>query len=220
VVNPPGAVVTGAAGLTKAYLRGHEYVQALRGTDLSVRTGELVGISGASGSGKSTLLAVLCGWETPDSGLVEHVAGPVAGLPWSALALVPQTLGLLEDLTVIENVLLGARLARPPRRERDRAETLLAELGLSHLAQRFPKQTSVGEQQRTAIARALLLRPALLLADEPTAHQDRGWGQAVLDALRRLADEGGAVLIVSHDETTLAFCDRHLTMTDGVLRAD
>jgi putative ABC transport system ATP-binding protein len=178
-----------------------------------------LGISGASGSGKSTLLAVLCGWEQPEAGTVTHPGGPVGDLPWSELALVPQTLGLLEDLTVAENIKLGGRLA--PRRDRrdddERARDLMERLGLRHLAARFPKAVSVGEQQRTAMARGLYLRPRLLLADEPTAHQDRGWGQAVLDAMRDHADTGAAMIVVSHDPQTLDFCDRVLIMVDGVL---
>ena len=90
-------------------------------------------------------------------------------------------------------------------------------LGLVHLGERNPKAVSVGEQQRTAMARALYLRPRLLLADEPTAHQDRGWGQAVLDAMRDHADTGAAIVVVSHDPQTLEFCDRVQIMTDGEL---
>jgi ABC-type lipoprotein export system ATPase subunit len=217
-----GDVVIDGSELVKSFRRGAEIVHALRGAALTVRAGEMLGISGASGSGKSTLLAVLCGWEQPESGTVVHPGGPVADLPWSELALVPQTLGLLEDLTVEENIKLGGRLA--PRQDRrnakddaGRAHELMDRLGLRHLAARFPKAVSVGEQQRTAMARALYLRPRLLLADEPTAHQDRGWGQAVLDAMRDHADTGGGMIVVSHDPQTLDFCDRVLIMVDGVL---
>jgi ABC-type lipoprotein export system ATPase subunit len=217
-----GDVVIDGSGLVKSFRRGAETVHALRGAGLTVRSGELIGISGASGSGKSTLLAVLCGWEQPESGTVTHLGGPVAQLPWSELALVPQTLGLLEDLTVEENIRLGGRLA--PRSERrtgnsdgGRAYELMDRLGLRHLRARFPKAVSVGEQQRTAMARGLYLRPRLLLADEPTAHQDRGWGQAVLDAMREHVDSGAAMVVVSHDPQTLDFCDRVLIMVDGTL---
>ncbi len=216
--NSPDVVVR-ASGVRKSYSRGSEVVQALRGADLCLRRGELVGLAGPSGSGKSTLLAVLCGWEQPDAGSVEHPGQgrPAAMLPWSALALVPQTLGLLEDLTVAENVGLSARLGGSPRRERAHRDALLSGLGLAHLRARLPKTTSVGEQQRTAIARALFGEPALILADEPTAHQDRGWGQVVLDALRARADAGSALLLVSHDAQTLESCDRVLTMVDGTV---
>ena len=210
------AVVTGR-GLSKTYRRDAELVHALRGVDLDVAAGEIVGIAGASGSGKSTLLAVLCGWESPDAGRVDHVAGPVAQLPWAELAIVPQTLGLLDDLPAGENVLLPARLVRRHDACRERAELLMARLGVAHLAARFPDQVSLGEQQRIAIARALLLRPRLLLADEPTAHQDRARGEAVLDLLRERAAEGGAAVLVSHHEQALARADRLLHMADGRL---
>jgi putative ABC transport system ATP-binding protein len=214
---PPVDVVTRAEGVVKTFKRGAETVHALRGADVEVRAGEVVGVSGASGSGKSTLLAVLCGWEDPEAGSVTHVDGRVARLRWSSLAIVPQTLGLLHDLTVRENIELSGRLTRKRKREPGRADELMDKLGLTHLAGRYPNQTSVGEQQRTSMARGLYLRPALTLADEPTAHQDAGFGQRVLDTIRDHANSGGAFLIVSHDTQTLDACDRVLTMRDGTL---
>jgi putative ABC transport system ATP-binding protein len=210
-------IVEGTA-LTKSFRRDAEIVRALRGVDLSVAPGEIVGISGASGSGKSTLLAVLCGWEQPDSGDLEHVGGAAAKLPWSELALVPQTLGLLEDLTVRENVLLPARLIKEVDAYVERGEQLMARLRIDRLATRFPAQISQGEQQRTSIARALLLRPRLLLADEPTAHQDHELADVVLDCLREHAEAGGACVLVSHHRNALDRADRVLTMTDGMLQ--
>ena len=217
---PPGPVVTRAHDVVKTFKRGSETVHALRGAGIEVRAGEVLGVSGASGSGKSTLLAVLCGWETPESGDVMHIDGQVARLKWSSLAIVPQTLGLLHDLTVVENIELSGRLTRKRKREPGRAAELMDKLGLTHLATRYPTQTSVGEQQRTAIARGLYLRPALTLADEPTAHQDAGFGQRVLDTIRDHANTGGAFLIVSHDRQTLEACDRVLAMRDGTLSGD
>jgi putative ABC transport system ATP-binding protein len=214
---PVAHVVTRARGIVKTFRRGSEVVRALRGADLEIFAGEVVGISGASGSGKSTMLAVLCGWECPDSGEVSHADGEPAGLLWSSLALVPQTLGLLHDLTVRENIELPGRLRSGPRPERARADELMARLGLAHLQDRSPPATSVGEQQRTALARALYLRPALTLADEPTAHQDAGFAGRVLATIRRHADAGAAFLIVSHDRLALDACDRVLTMRDGML---
>lgn len=211
------AVVTRGRALVKTFQRGAETVHALRGADIEVRAGELLGVSGASGSGKSTMLAVLCGWEVPDSGDVEHLHGSAADLSWSSLALVPQTLGLLQDLTVRENIALPGRLARPRRHENGRAEQLMELFGLSQLAERDTSAISVGEQQRTALARGLYLRPALMLADEPTAHQDAGFAQRVLAAIRMHADDGSAFVIVSHDRIALDACDRVLTMRDGTL---
>jgi putative ABC transport system ATP-binding protein len=210
-------VVTGRA-LTKSFSRDAEIVHALRGVDIDVPAGQIVGIAGASGSGKSTLLAVLCGWEVPDSGHVEHVGGAVASLPWAELALVPQTLGLLDDLPALENVLLPARLVGAEHEYVDRAVDLMARLGVDHLIDRFSDQVSLGEQQRIAIARALLLSPRLLLADEPTAHQDHGWGDAVLNLIREHADEGGASVLVSHHQQALDRADRLLFMRDGTLQ--
>lgn len=212
-----GRVVQGRA-LTKSFRRDAEVVHALRGVDITVVSGEILGISGASGSGKSTLLAVLCGWEDPDAGELEHTGGRAADLPWSQLALVPQTLGLLEDLPIRENILLPARLIKRTADYAERADALMTRLGIAHLADRFPEQVSLGERQRSSIARALLLRPRLLLADEPTAHQDHGWAEVVLACLREHATDGGSCILVSHHEHALDHADRRLAMADGVLR--
>jgi putative ABC transport system ATP-binding protein len=212
-----GRVVQGRA-LTKSFRRDAEVVNALRGVDITVEAGEILGISGASGSGKSTLLAVLCGWEDPDAGELEHAGGVAVDLPWSELALVPQTLGLLEDLPIRENILLPARLIKQLDAYAERADGLMTRLGIDHLADRFPDQVSLGERQRTSIARALLLKPRLLLADEPTAHQDHGWADVVLACLRDHAAEGGSCVLVSHHAHALDHADRRLSMTDGVLR--
>jgi putative ABC transport system ATP-binding protein len=161
---------------------------------------------------------VLCGWEQPDAGSLEHVGGQALTLPWAELALVPQTLGLLEDLPVSENVLLPARLIRQTDDYTGRAEQLMERLRIDQLADRFPAQISQGEQQRTSIARALLLRPRLLLADEPTAHQDHGLAEVVLACLREHAAAGGACVLVSHHRHALDHADRVLSMADGVLR--
>lgn len=209
--------VVRASALHKSFRRDAETVHALRGVDLQVAPGEILGISGASGSGKSTLLAVLCGWETPEEGDLVHVGGAAVDLPWSELALVPQTLGLLEDLTVRENVLLPARLIKRTDEYAARADELMSRLGIDHLAERFPDQVSLGERQRTSIARALLLQPRLLLVDEPTAHQDHGWADVVLASFRDYADDGGACVMVSHHRHALDHADRLLAMSDGVL---
>jgi putative ABC transport system ATP-binding protein len=214
-------VVVRGRALSKSFRRDAEIVHALQGVDVSVHAGEIVGISGASGSGKSTLLAVLCGWEEPDAGEL-YCAGATgtsaaAALPWARLALVPQTLGLLEDLPVLENVMLPARLTGSRDEFAGRADELMTRLRIDHLAARFPDQISLGEQQRTALARALLLRPTLILADEPTAHQDHGFADVVMACLREHAVAGGACVLVSHHRHALDLADRVLTMTDGKL---
>jgi ABC-type lipoprotein export system ATPase subunit len=211
---------TGTA-LRKTFTRGAEAVHALAGVDLTVAGGELVALVGPSGSGKSTLLALLCGWESADSGSLAY-GGQLAGrrpdtLGWPELALVPQSLGLVPDLSLADNVLLPARLRGGTAPAAERAERLLADFGLAHLADRYPHQASLGEQQRAAVARALLLRPAVLLADEPTAHQDRGHADRLLDALAAAAREGAAVLIATHDEVAWTRATRVLSMRDGHL---
>lgn len=212
-------------GVEKTYRRGSEMVHALRGVGFDLRPGEMVALIGRSGSGKSTLLSILCGWERADAGTVTWVDHPeVAGTdrPWSDLAVVPQRLGLIEELSVRENVTLPLRLGtdakshlEPPHEDPD---ALLEELGLAGFADRSPNETSVGEQQRTAIARAAILSPKLLLADEPTGHQDEGWAKGVLQVLHRAAERGSCCLIATHNEYALRFADRVLQITDGVVR--
>jgi putative ABC transport system ATP-binding protein len=216
------ATVVRVHGLEKTYPRGDERVHALRGVSLRLHPGELVALVGPSGSGKSTLLNVLCGWERPDGGALdwteELAALPPDRLPWGDLAIIPQALGLLEDLTVSENVLLPARLTGRLSELQPRATELMSALGIGHLAGRPPRQTSLGEQQRCAAARALLLSPTLLLADEPTAHQDAGWTDALFTEFRALLRHGGACLIATHNPETWGYADRVLSMQDGELR--
>jgi ABC-type lipoprotein export system ATPase subunit len=214
---PEGGPLVGLADVSKSYRRGGEDVRALRGVSLTVGPGEIVGLVGPSGSGKTTLLNLICGWEDPDDGTVTGSVAPVGeGLRgWDDVAIVAQGLGLSPELTVRENVALALRLsgARSP----DDLEQLLADLGLSDLADRYPAETSLGEQQRTAVARALALDPSLLLADEPTAHQDADHADTVLDALRDRADDGGACLVATHDARLLPRLDRVLRLHDGQL---
>ena len=209
------------SGLEKRYRRGAETVAALAGVDLQVAAGEFVALVGPSGSGKSTLLALLCGWETADEGTLAYRGAladrrPVS-LGWPELALVPQALGLIADLTLADNLLLPARLRGTLADAAPRARALMADFGLDHLADRYPAQASLGEQQRVAVARALLLRPSVLLADEPTAHQDLGHADRLLDAVTEAARAGSAVLIATHDELAWARADRVLSMRDGRL---
>ncbi|MCO7220525.1 ATP-binding cassette domain-containing protein [Klenkia sp. PcliD-1-E] len=211
-----------ARGVVKRFTRGAETVTALAGVDLAVGGGQFMALVGPSGSGKSTLLAVLCGWEAPDEGTLEPPVDADQG--WSDLALVPQALGLVADLSLLDNVLLPARLRERRFTPTDvpgdpvpLAHRLMADFGLEHLADRYPHQASLGEQQRVAVARALVLRPGLLLADEPTAHQDRDHADVLLDALRDAALDGTAVLLATHDEVAWSRADRVVSMRDGRL---
>jgi putative ABC transport system ATP-binding protein len=193
--------VVEARGIRKAFDR-----VVLDGVDLTVSAGEVVVLLGRSGTGKTTLLSILTGFEAPDAGTV---AGP--GEAWVDLAVVPQSLGLLPELTVAENVELPVRLAG----RNDEAAPVLERLGLAHLADRCPSETSLGEQQRTALARAVVARPALLVADEPVSHQNHDWAVAMTSELRALADAGTACLLATHDDVVVAVADRVLELRDG-----
>jgi ABC-type lipoprotein export system ATPase subunit len=208
-----------ARGLDKTYRRGAERVHAVSGIDLALFPGELVALVGPSGSGKSSLLGVLAGWEPPDAGQLTWAASGRGAPGWAELATVPQALGLLDDLSVRENVALPVRLQLGRRRATEgRTEELLGLFGLAELADRSPSETSLGQQQRAAVARALVLTPQLVLADEPSAHQDAAWVHDVFAALRQVVhDRGAACLVATHDPDALRFADRVLHLADGEL---
>jgi putative ABC transport system ATP-binding protein len=212
------------SNLTKRFRRGAETVTAVDDVSLVVNPGELTVAAGPSGSGKTTLLSIIAGFETPDAGSVRFDAPLPAGaeplaLTWRHLAFVPQALALLDELSVRENVDLPA-LLDPAAPDGIPADDLLARLEIEHLAERYPSMTSGGEQQRTAVARALRLHPPLLLGDEPTGHQDRERIDLVIGLLREHAYGGNVVLISSHDDAVIAAADRVLTLADGRLVSD
>jgi putative ABC transport system ATP-binding protein len=205
-----------AIDLHKTYRRGREQVHALRGVSIDVRPGEVVALLGRSGSGKTTLLNCLLGWERPDRGAVEvpGTASP-SEAPWSTVAVVPQRFGLLDELTLADNVALPARLAGLPDPRAAAIETLEV-LRLGHLVERTPDEVSLGEQQRTAIARALVVRPRFLVADEPTGRLDEDLSTHVLTTLREVfAAAGTGVLVASHDPVVVAASDRVVRLGDG-----
>lgn len=208
-------------GVSKRYRRGAEEVHALRDVGFALYPGELVALVGPSGSGKSSLLGLLCGWDRPDQGKLvwstAFAAADGAELPWSELSVVPQALGLVEELSVRENVALPVRLAARPAGPAARTEELLEAFGLGALADRSPRETSLGQQQRAAVARALVLDPRLVLADEPSAHQDSAWVHDVFSRLRTVAETGAACLVATHDPDALRFADRILSLDDGRL---
>jgi putative ABC transport system ATP-binding protein len=212
-----------ATDLTKSYRRGPEEIHALVGAEIRVAAGEVVALVGPSGSGKTTLLTILAGWERPDQGRISWRGRALSrpqDLPWDEVAIVPQTLGLVEELTVRENVALPVRLyAGQAEPDRERVDRLLADFGLSGLADRLPGEVSLGEQQRGALARSLVLSPRLLMADEPTGHQDVVWTRGVLRALQAAAREGTACLIATHHRALVRFADRVLAIRDGELHA-
>ncbi|HEX2424842.1 MAG TPA: ATP-binding cassette domain-containing protein [Actinomycetota bacterium] len=201
--------------VAKTYRRGPELVHALRGVTFDVRPGELVGLVGPSGSGKTTVLNVVAGWEPPDEGAVEwRSVGQTPPLGWRSIAIVPQDLALLEELPVAENVALPMRLD-PTLSPVMPLLDLAASLGFEDLAERMPSDISLGEQQRVAIARALVAGPELLLADEPTAHQDEVSTKRVLSAIRVAVDRGMAALVSTHSPEVIEALDRVLPIRDG-----
>ena len=206
-----------ANGLSKAYRRGEEVVHALDEVSLTLRAGELVGLVGRSGSGKTTLLNVIAGWEHANAGTIERSGSESAVPGWDVLAVVPQKLGLFDELSVRENLEYPARLHGRLEELRGRVDRLMEDLAIEHLAARYPKETSLGEQQRTAVARALVLAPTLVLADEPTGHQDAVSERRVLEAFGRAATEGGSCLIATHNASLAPRLDRVLEMADGRL---
>ena len=178
----------------------------LRPVSLEADAGELVVVRGRSGSGKSTLLALVAGWCAPDGGSVVVLGEtPTATTPWSTLAVVPQVLALVPELTVREML---DDAAREGRATGTIVDDLLDALAIRDVADRPPTDASMGQQQRAAIARALAGQPRLLLADEPTSHQDAGHVAAVVAALRQAADAGSAVLVATHDDTVAAAASR------------
>jgi putative ABC transport system ATP-binding protein len=213
----PDHQVVELLGVNKSYRRGTEVVRAVQDANLTLHAGELVGLVGRSGSGKTTLLNIVGGWERPDEGRVEvGEVDPAESLPsWSDVSVVPQRLGLIDELTIRENIEYPARLSGSLEEVRWLVDGLIDSLGLDGLQTRYPSETSVGEQQRAAIARALVLSPRLLLADEPTGHQDRGWADAVFEALRRAGEEGTTCLTATHNEDVVGYLDRILSMSDG-----
>ena len=217
----------------KTYGAGAAAVSVLRAVDLEVASGEFVAILGPSGSGKSTLLNLLGLMDRPDSGDLLVRGNRAADLSelerakvrCAHIGFVFQFDSLLPEFTVLENALLPARLAfahglsqEPLARATVRAEALLTSLGIGDLKDRFPAQTSGGERQRAAIARALINHPSVILADEPTGNLDRANGDRVFADFRRVArDEGAAVVLVTHDEPAAKSADRILRMSDGRL---
>jgi len=205
--------------IRKAFVTPAGSHPVLEGVDLVVAAGEVVAIAGRSGSGKTTLLTIITGWEHPDAGTVDLGRGsPVSAQPgWHELAILPQSLGLLDELTVAENVTLPLRLG--PDLPADDPGELLARLGIAHLAERYPSECSLGEQQRTGLARAAVVRPHLLVADEPISHQNREWAEAMMVLLGDLAVQGTACVLATHNDIAFGGADRVLQLRGGRLEA-
>ncbi|AKL66980.1 ABC transporter ATP-binding protein [Streptomyces goshikiensis] len=210
--------------LVRTHGSGATEVHALRGIDLSVYPGELVAVMGPSGSGKSTLLTLAGGLDSPSSGrvLVEGTdittasRKELAALRRRSIGYVFQDYNLIPALTAAENVALPRELdGISARKARVSALAALEEMGLGHLADRFPDEMSGGQQQRVAIARALVGDRRLVLADEPTGALDSETGESVLALLRSRCDAGAAGVLVTHEPRFAAWADRVVFLRDG-----
>jgi len=215
-------------GLRKSIRNGPRTVDILKGLDFTIAKGEFVAIMGASGSGKSTLLGLLAGLDTPSAGNVHLNGIAISYLPEDKLAQVRgktvgfvfQSYQLIPTLTALENVLLPHEL----NAEGDglpRARQLLASVGLADRMDHYPVQLSGGEQQRVALARAFVLRPPIVLADEPTGNLDTTNGAHVLQLLLELNHiEGTTLVLVTHDPVLADYAGRRVVLRDGLIISD
>jgi putative ABC transport system ATP-binding protein len=215
--------VLSARGIGKTVKSGTNDLVILREIDLEVTRGEAVAVVGASGSGKSTLLAILAGLDTPTGGEVRIDGTVITELDEDARARVRaqnvgfvfQSFQLLPSLTALENVMLPLELGGNGNAEQ-RAQEILARVGLGERLHHYPKHLSGGEQQRVALARAFVVRPKLLLADEPTGSLDSDSGSGVIELLFQMNREYGTTLVlVTHDESLAARCGRVVRLAAG-----
>ena len=225
VVAHPSLLVA-VRGVEKVLGTGASQVKALKGVDLDLMAGELTLLMGPSGSGKTTLLSILGCILTPTEGELFIAGRTTKGLNADGLAhlrrttvgLVFQSYNLFPTLTAAENIMLALDVRGTKKGTRAIAEAALAEVGLSHRKNAYPGQMSGGEKQRVAIARALAGKPAVILADEPTAALDGENGKAVMELLAQAAkDPSRTVLAVTHDHRTLRYADRIVRIEDGHL---
>ena len=217
-------------GVSKTYGEGQGRVEALKRIDLHVPAGEFVSIMGPSGSGKSTLLNLVSALDLPSSGSIILDSHDISRLDDDALTLfrrrkiglIFQFFNLLPTLNALDNVLLPVMIERKATSaDRERAEQLLAQVGLAARTRHYVHQLSGGELQRVAIARALMMKPALVLADEPTGNLDSQSGASVLELLwQSCKDSGATVVMVTHDRDAAQIGDRLLSLKDGAIVGD
>lgn len=212
-------------GVTREFGKGESKVFALRGISLSIEPGRLIALKGRSGSGKTTLLNMLAALDTPTKGQIYYNGRDVIkmseqeknGLRKKEIGLIFQSIALVSYMTAYENVEFGLRIAEVPASERKkRAEEALTFVGLAQRMHHRPQEMSGGEQQRTAIARAIAHKPKLILADEPTAELDSAMGKQVLQVFRKLvAAEGVSVVMTTHDPEMMVLADDVYALEDG-----
>ena len=211
-------------GLSKVFYTEEVETHALSEINLDIRSGEFLSIAGPSGCGKTTMLSILGLLDSPTGGTYLLDGEPVANLSASqrakirnqAIGFVFQAFNLIGDLTVYENVELPLTYRGMPGSERkERAQASLERVGMAHRMKHYPSQLSGGQQQRVAVARAIVGKPLILLADEPTGNLDSKNGNAVIDLLNELHDEGATVCMVTHDPRYAHVAERSVHLFDG-----
>lgn len=213
------------SGLRKSFGTGEGKVEVLKGIDFKIERGEQVALTGKSGSGKSTLLSLLAGLDSPDSGMITIDSQNISTLSEKDLTnyrarnigIVFQQFHLVSTLTALENVLLPLEILKT-KGARQRAESLLESVGLSHRMHHLPSELSGGESQRVAIARALSTHPAILFADEPSGNLDEETGDKVMGLLFDLVRKSGTTMVlVTHDPELATKCERIIHLEHGKL---
>jgi lipoprotein-releasing system ATP-binding protein len=224
-LRPAGGARVEVAGMGKVYIIGEQRLEVLAGVNLVLEAGDMASIVGASGVGKSTLLHVLGTLDLPTSGMVRingtdigrMAPGPLSAFRNREIGFVFQFHHLLPEFTALENVMMPCLIGRRPREEAERAaRDILGRVGLSKRLIHRPSELSGGEQQRVALARAMVMKPSLLLADEPTGNLDRRTGEQIHELLVELNRErGSTLLVVTHNPELAELMPRRLRMRDG-----
>ena len=211
--------------MTKVFYTDEIETHALSGVHLSIHRGDYIAMSGPSGCGKSTLLSIIGLLDTPTGGTYQLNGKPVENLSFAErsrirnqeIGFIFQSFNLIGDLTVYENVELPLtyRSGMPAAERKTRVQQSLERVGMAHRMRHYPSQLSGGQQQRVAVARALAGSPSILLADEPTGNLDSKNGEAVMDLLKQLHDEGSTICMVTHDPRFAAHAERQVNLFDG-----
>jgi putative ABC transport system ATP-binding protein len=226
---PPTDDIVAMDDIRKVYDTGKVEVEALKGVTFTIRKGEFVAIVGPSGSGKSTLMNLLGCLDTPTSGSYRLAGEPVAGLSRDALAdvrnrrvgFVFQNFNLLPQISALENVEMPLLFGGvPPRERRQRAAELLTKVGLGDRLEHKPTELSGGQMQRVAVARALAMKPDMLLADEPTGNLDSTSGGDIMGLFTELWEGGGTLVVITHDMSLARRAGRVIEVHDGRILKD